>query len=218
MTLNVLNSKFIKKVANLSDLLFGNIEEEGFRLASAAEERYCYCLDCDWNNFPNAEHTLWLSELTCGCQKPDKRPSALCSNSQNWSHERRALFFPPKMWWWWSCVWKYMHKQMQCSLKRRRSQKCHFYSFLRCTCNMQLMTLLGFRRNISYFKAPVRCIGRLLFPGRHTNMFLVDDCKNIERLLRSVVLPHRSKESRTLWPKVFRQMFALIQNFARAGL
>ena len=107
---------------------------------------------------------------------------------------------------------------MQCSLKRRRSQKCHFYSFLRCTCNMQLMTLLGFRRNISYFKAPVRCIGRLLFPGRHTNMFLVDDCKNIERLLRSVVLPHRSKESRTLWPKVFRQMFALIQNFARAGL
>ena len=84
---------------------------------------------------------------------------------------------------------------MQCSLKRRRSQKCHFYSFLRCTCNMQLMTLLGFRRNISYFKAPVRCIGRLLFAGRHTNMFLVDDCKNIERLLRSVVLPHLSKET-----------------------
>ena len=99
---------------------------------------------------------------------------------------------------------------MQCSLKRRRSQKCHFYSFLRCTCNMQLMTLLGFRRNISYFKAPVRCIGRLLFAGRHTNMFLVDDCKNIERLLRSVVLPHLSKESRTLWPKVLRQMFALL--------
>ena len=84
---------------------------------------------------------------------------------------------------------------------------------------MQLMTLLGFRRNISYFKAPVRCIGRLLFAGRHTNMFLLDDCKNIERLLRSVVHPHPSQEeTRTLWPKVLRQMFALMQNFARSYL
>ena len=84
---------------------------------------------------------------------------------------------------------------------------------------MQLMTLLGFRRNISYFKAPVRCIGRLLFAGRHTNMFLLDDCKNIERLLRIVVHPHPSQEeTRTLWPKVLRQMFALMQNFARSYL
>ena len=140
-------------------------------------KRYC-CLDCDWNNFPSASHTHFDCQNWPVAVKNQTKGhhQLLLQQLPKLKSREKSFTFPAKNVRMRRMIvrvyvnWTYMYSKLADAMLREA--KSAIFIALCCTCNMQLMTLLGFRRNISYFKAPVRCIGRLLFAGRHTNMLL----------------------------------------------